>query len=743
MNIKINRYISDKKQELLDIIDKESRILLVANPGTGKTYFATKLMELHKKAGNRFIYATFLTAIPKQLNSEFNFDLVCSSYEKKWTDRLSSAQPGDDLLESGELVIGTTLHQLLRFTDNLSVDDVIVIDEAHQLVQLAHQNQIYKLREELLKTKAKLLLMTGTPFEHEEERLKLTVVNVEEKVPRKDKLIYVPITKSLQGKTNLLDLTAFFIQWHLDQDDNANEKKVLVYNNSSKVGNEGLSETVEQIAGYKFDNINADQKESEGYEYLMEHQCIRNEVHGIITTSVIKEGINIKNQEIELIIVLGQLSEKDEKQIVKRVRVDKPLKIIRIFNEPDEDRIDEVEFEIDLVNLLVQSYKTQPKRLKKLLQRLANCGEILKSTGILDDNVEQINEVKAQDVIEQLNAYKCTLDDYLKRQSFNDLEAVDGNKYLKDEYELFLVDENDVGEFTDKLKIETEKARNAKEELLKTILIVLFGNSMYFDKAIKLMKCDMIGYSTGGKLLQEIDTTTITNISAEDYKNSMFEEEPLSDMDDEEIKELMEKAVKAFAAKYRDEMEASIRILLFLTEHSTEYEDVLPIFNDKIDPLKLEWHAKRFKLSEKLDWIKSKLSPKAKKGSLLERAAINDPVDHIRIRVMREIESHIKKYSVVHFGVLTEYISKRHGANQYMQELQLQKKEEVKLFVYAMGIATENVSWKRSDKNKKHFDSLWKETGHSKKPVNGNSIRVHNLEQCGPTELIDYYRDKM
>lgn len=144
----IKRYIGEQQQKLLDIIDEERRILLEANPGTGKTFFATKLMNLQKKEGNRFIYATFLTAIPKQLNTDFKFDLVCSSYETKWTTRLENLEAGDDILEKNELVIGSTLHQLVRFAKDLTEDDVIVIDEAHQLVQLAHQTRIQQLRED-------------------------------------------------------------------------------------------------------------------------------------------------------------------------------------------------------------------------------------------------------------------------------------------------------------------------------------------------------------------------------------------------------------------------------------------------------------------------------------------------------------------------------------------------------------------------------------------------------------------
>lgn len=740
--LNINRYIGEKQDELLKLLEQEGRILLAANPGSGKTWFAAKLAKDQAAAAHRFIYATFLTAIPKQLKDDFSFDLICSSYEKVWTDRLSNFQDGDNILERDELVIGTTLHQLVRFANILTQDDVIVIDEAHQLVQLSHQNRINQLRDELNKTQAKLLLMTGTPYEEEDVRLKMTVVNVVEKTPRVDKLIYLPITESLKKRTNMLDLTAALIHWHLSQGDNAKNQKMLVYNNNSKIANTALAETIEQLAGYKFDNINADTKESEGYKFLMSDQKIRDEVQGIITTSAIKEGVNIKNQDVEKIIVLGQMTLKDEKQVAKRIRGDKPLEIYRIFNEPTQDDIDEVDFEIDLVNLLFRTYEANPERLKKTLQRLANCGEILKSTGILSEDVETINKVKTQHIMEYLDAAKCNLSDYISRQTYNDLEALDGNKYLEETYGIFLADSEGLGQFTDKIKFEKEKAQNEKDEELMNILLILFGDSEHFAQAINLLKGDLISYSTEGKLLQEMDVKTIKQISTEDYVNPIIKDDPFEDMDDKEIKELMIEAVKVFSSKFRDEMTAAIKILLFLMEFAEDYKDVLPVFNQAVEPLKLEWHADRFMLSKKLDWIRAQIKNRKTDGLLL-RAALKEKDDRVRLKVMQKIESFVKDYSVVQMTMLTEYIRKTFGDVQYMQSLNLHLVEEIKLFVHAMGVVTELNSWKRSDINKKQFDKLWKDSGKTEKPKNRNSLRVLQLVVCGPAELIKNYKENI
>ncbi len=300
-----------------------------------------------------------------------------------------------------------------------------------------------------------------------------------------------------------------------------------------------------------------------------------------------------------------------------------------------------------------------------------------------------------------------------------------------------------MGLFTDKLKFEKDKARTEKEEELMNILLILFGSSEHFENAIKLLKGDLISYSTEGKLLQEMDIKTIKNISAEDYVNPIIEDDPFENMDDEEVKELMVEAVKVFSSKFRDEMSAAIKILLFLMEHAKDYKDVLHVFNEAIDPLKLEWHSDRFTLAAKLDWIRSR-SKKVKKGKLLLLAVLPEKDDRVRLTVMRKIDSYVKDYSVVSTIMLTNYITTTLGSEQYISTLNLQKAEEVKLFVYAMGITTENISWKRSGKNKIKFDKLWYDLKKPGKPVNTNSHgRVLKLEVCNPANLIEDYKNNI
>ncbi len=658
-------------------------------------------------------------------------------------------------MKDNELVIGTTLHQLPRFIDLLTKDDILVIDEAHQLVQMSHHMQIHKLRRDLLKTHSKLILMTGTPFDGEEKRLKVATVKVIEVNPRKDKLIYLPISKSLSKMTSVKDLTATLVHWYLFQDDkfddesglmlsNANTKKVLIFNNSSKETNESISKYLYDEYDFRFDDINADKKSTAAYQYLISNHQIRDEVNGIITTSVIKEGINITNQDIELIIVLGSWTLRDEKQIAKRIRGDRPLEIIRIYEELTPDQVEDIDSEIELVTLLTKSFEKKPERLHKTLQRVSKCDDILKSTGILDSNAKNINEVKVQDIIEQLEAKRATLEELLERQTYNDLEAVDGYEYLVDKYNMYLEAFKTLGDHGDVIDAYSADVRKDRNDELKDILLKVFGYGKHFETALNLLKGDLIGYSTSGKLLRDMDMSVINSIVTDDYENPKIEDDYYNGMDDYEVEDAMLQTIKIFSSKFRDEMTASIKIFHFLLKYAADKSYVLPIFNEAIEPLKLKWHAHRFELADKLfplarKYDNFKKSKKTTSSGARLRVAIIKRDDKIMFDVISQIFSHIEKYSHVSLTLLKEYVKKKHGANQYMKSLKLNQPSELSMYVHALGVVDVNNSWKRSKNTKKEFDKLWKDVGKSGAPSNRNSLRVYSLERLKPSELIDYY----
>lgn len=75
--LQINTYISEKKSEILSLIDKHHRVLLQANPASGKTYFFKELSLdiLNNKRSGRLIFCAPFLIISDQF---------IQALKKKW-----------------------------------------------------------------------------------------------------------------------------------------------------------------------------------------------------------------------------------------------------------------------------------------------------------------------------------------------------------------------------------------------------------------------------------------------------------------------------------------------------------------------------------------------------------------------------------------------------------------------------------------------------------------------------------
>jgi hypothetical protein len=223
------------------------------------------------------------------------------------------------------------------------------------------------------------------------------------------------------------------------------------------------------------------------------------------------------------------------------------------------------------------------------------------------------------------------------------------------------------------------------------------------------------------------------------YMNPNIKDDPFEGLDKEKKEEFMLNAVKTFSSKYRKELLAVVRILIFLTKYSDKYSDVLPVLNEAIPFQKLEWTAKRFELAEKLNEINKKLDTDARRGSPKERAAITKKEDLIRFSIMREIESHLRKYKYVYRPLLKKHVEKKYGDSQYLKSLRLNVDEELTLYIYAMGITEGAISWKKSSKNETKFDRLWQDAGRTGKPQMKTGFRVYGCKLCSPSEMAKNY----
>ena len=118
--------------------------------------------------------------------------------------------------------------------------------------------------------------------------------------------------------------------------------------------------------------------------------------------------------------------------------------------------------------------------------------------------------------------------------------------------------------------------------------------------------------------------------------------------------------------------------------------------------------------------------------------------ERIITKVIDEIKSQQKIHGVIYIALLEKFISDKLGADQYYNSLDLGNTNQLKSYLYALGIVKEKSSYKRSGKNQDKFDKLWKADGRIGIPKNKTSIgNVFILKTCNPVQLIQYYRNEL
>lgn len=285
--LNIDTYLS--VDEALSILQgKEKRILIDSPTGSGKTYsFIEASKEYLKNNDNTVCYFAMPTkALSTQPTETYGLGLPLMgnvSPKRAYESALS--------VVGLPLVVGT-YDKAKMFIDNFKHKKAIVIaDEAHKEVldydyRATAINGLFNLRN--ADNVIKFIGLSGTPQE-----IDLTqydkVIEVKQKVKQevfKD-LDIVTYEKSNACETQTTELIA--------QEVEAGNKVLAFINNKKSIKNiqkilKGLGIKSSTVASKE--NLN----QSKTYRYIMEHEKFPNETDVVLATTVIADGINIKNE---------------------------------------------------------------------------------------------------------------------------------------------------------------------------------------------------------------------------------------------------------------------------------------------------------------------------------------------------------------------------------------------------------------------------------------------------------------
>lgn len=306
IGLKVNEYLK-----------KHKNIYLEANPGYGKTFHIAQIGNDIIKGNS--IYQKIIFCTPRLIIQE--------QIEKDFTQGVHFKLNGDAKIEDfidSHKIITSTFDSLYLIADKLNEKDLIVIDEAHELLRNYHSayklnnNPYYeKTLQTLFHSGSSKILMSGTPTNNFHELLKLKHLKIIKK-NESQVLINVDFTK-----LNPKELAYRYCEKY-SEDYSSDKLNIIYIKNKSD-----CSEIAYYLnsKGYRTKVLTSKTKTEDVYLNIAEYSKVPDDIQFIITTNVISVGTNINNENIGGIAMINEYDPIEIKQFAKRFRNATNLKI--------------------------------------------------------------------------------------------------------------------------------------------------------------------------------------------------------------------------------------------------------------------------------------------------------------------------------------------------------------------------------------------------------------------------------
>lgn len=336
ITLNIKEYLTEVQKEVFEVIEKNKYILISSNPASGKTTLFANLCidSLPSKKKNRIVFCAPYIIIQEQfkqklVTSKVNVDLELNASSKR------------KKINKEDRIITSTFNSFPRISGDLDSDDIVIIDEAHSLLNVfndkmtnkhTHFGNFYK---SLCNTKAKVVLMTGTPidsFYHwfdDLQELKVIKDSAKAKVNiqysnHKDNDIVIQFAEECIKKHGKDSLNVIYIKSRSQCDKHAEIIRSL---------------------GYRGLILTSDTKFTDEYKELVKSSLISKGYQFLLTTNVISTGTNILNDNMGKALMLHEHDPIEIKQFSKRFRkkldieIDVVNRIDKKVNEYEDLRI--------------------------------------------------------------------------------------------------------------------------------------------------------------------------------------------------------------------------------------------------------------------------------------------------------------------------------------------------------------------------------------------------------------------
>lgn len=397
--IRIKRFLSEKKDEIIEYINTHRRILLTANPASGKTTFFANLCIDHSKnkIAGRIIFCCPFLIIQEQFKESLESKGIQIDYELNHKSLKRKLKEYDKIVTS-------TFHSFKRLAVSLDENDTVIVDEAHAILfrYKSYENNTYNYFNDfiksLYKTKSKIVLLTGTP----RTALKNILNLMELKVVRKETSSKINIQYTNEKDSNIV----------LEFANNCLKQFTLNHLNIIYIKNKTKCWLFKELIEASFDVralvLTADEKDSIAYKELVKNSQIPEGFQFLITTNVISTGANILNKNIGKALMLDETDPIEIKQFSKRFRSKPDIEVDIInplYKEPE-------------INLVEERYYwlKQREELRTIYQELLNKLTALQAKQTEYSKVESIRFNDLDSSPDQM--INLTLDQFLTQEIY-------------------------------------------------------------------------------------------------------------------------------------------------------------------------------------------------------------------------------------------------------------------------------------------------------------------------------------
>lgn len=406
--LRIDEYLSEKKDEIFNKIKEHDRLLLISPTGSGKSHLIIDNTDELLKTYDRIIFVVPLLSLQSQIDDEWETDLAVNH---------KIATVSSDMCQVSKKITCTyrSFHKITSFLDNQTL---IIFDEFHTFFNdnLAVFDSDYIFRdirslEQALISDANILALTATPqvFISRTMGFRSLVVSFNSTPYKRN--VTVSYMTMVMSRIYAVILT----KKRLLNKENSQDKKIVVYYKNIDV----LNFLFSAIYKKKYDSLNLKDNPVITSEKLRDNESGFNEFiedvfekdNIIFTTNAITTGISILNKDVHSVLVFNVTDYNEIIQLTSRFRNSKDLTIdVYLDNMPkSKDGIskkivfndkDLKDIENHYENILE---KKESDFNTSVLQTIRK-----KQLNLLKSNYYHINNFKLKDEINKFPGYSCS-----------------------------------------------------------------------------------------------------------------------------------------------------------------------------------------------------------------------------------------------------------------------------------------------------------------------------------------------